>query len=559
METKIPAALGIAFAAVFIAPLLILFSQTLSVQVVVKALTAPDLLPIISTTIWPSLIGGGIAVVSAVLYAWAIHRTDVPGKKVLSLLPLLGLTQPSEIRAIGLTFLFSPRIGLINQIFDNLFHVRFPLFNVFSPWGLVLAHSIGAFPFSYLVVAAVIRGMDSSLEESARVTGSGIFQTFRSVTVPLLRPALVTTFLITLPISMANFDYPFIFGAASSGGSTNTLATAIFDSISEVSPPDYNGAAALSLLYIVITFIGVTIYILSTRRRYRYEVTAGGRNPQTVYSLQGYRWVVFVLAIGLIGFEFFLPQFILTFVSLLPAFSFNSQTLALISLKNYDALLFKLPFFWRALENSLLLGITVGLVTAFLGSILAYVVVKSRFTGAKAFDYFNTMPYAIPGVVYGLAILWAFLAVPVVAKYLYGTPYLLFIALVITWVPFSVRITAPALLQISNESEEAAQVAGAKWVRIYRTILAPLLRVAILTSFTYVFLDVFRELGIVALLSTPNSYTLTTFIADLFTASAGQYPVIAATATIMTLVAAAFLVFASEVLHVDLLRSDRRT
>jgi iron(III) transport system permease protein len=559
METKIPIVLGLVFAAVFMFPMVVLLGQTLSFQSFANALSTPDLLQIIATTIWPSMIGGGIAVVSAVLYAWAIHRTDVPGKKVLSLLPLLGLTQPSVIRAVGLTFLFSPRIGIINLLFDGAFNVKFPLFDIFTPWGLVMAHAIGSFPFSYLVVSASIRGMDSSLEESSRVSGGGILGTFRSVTIPLLRPALVTTFLITLPISMANFDYPFIFGSASSGGATNTLATAIYDQVSETIPPDYNTAAALSVFYLIITALAVTVYISATRQRFRYQVSTTGRNPQSVFALNKYRYPVLVLALALIIFEFFMPQFILTFVSLLPAFSFSSQTIALMSWNNYATLFFRAPLFWSALQNSLLLGVSVGVATAFLGSILAYTVAKSKTFGARFFDYFNTLPYAIPGVVYGLAILWAFLSVPILARYLYGTPYLLFIALVITWVPFSVRIIAPALLQVPNDAEDAARIAGAKWTRIYRTVLAPMLRIAIVTSFAYVFLDVFRELGIVILLATPNSYTLTSFIADLIVSSAGTYPEVAACATLMTIIAAAFLVFASEVLGVDLLQSRQHT
>jgi len=559
MASKIAPIIAIAFAISFVTPLIILIVTATSPSQVIKVLGQPGLPGIIWTTIYPAALGGGLALAFATIYAWLVYRTDIPGKKILSLLPLLGLTMPSVVRGIALVFLFAPRSGVINIMFEGIFKVSFPLFNIYSNNGLALAHVAGAFPFCYLLMSVAVRGMDSSLEESSRLAGSSVISTFRRISLPLLRPAIITTFFVTLAVAAANFDYPYIFGQSASSG-VNTLATAIDSAVSEDIPPQYGVAASYSLIYLAFTFIIVTFYIISIKRGFKYTTVSGNPPPQTIYSLQKWKYLALVLCLGIITVTWFIEAFIVAFVSLLPNFAFDAKTFAHISLSNYSLLFFSKSYslFWTALKNSIWIAATVGVATAFIGTFIAYVVVKSKFTGAKVFEYFNTIPFAIPGIVYGLAMLWTFTSFPLIAKYVYGTTWLLVIALVITWMPYTIRLTAASLMQIPNSMEEAASMMGARWMRMFRTILLPLLRVAVLTSFTYVFLDTFRELGIVILLVTPQSYTLTTFIADLFTSSAASFNIIATVSTIMMITAAAFVVFASEVLGVNFLASSVR-
>jgi len=557
MVSKIAPIIALVFAITFAAPLVILLVTATTPAQIIQVLGQPRLPGIIWTTFYPAALGGGLSLTFATIYAWLVYRTDVPGKKILSLLPLLGLTMPSVVRGISLVFLFAPKIGIFNIWFDYIFKVNFPLFNIYSNNGLALAHVAGAFPFCYLLMSVAVRGMDSSLEESSRLAGSSVISTFRKISLPLLRPAIITTFFVTLAVAAANFDYPYIFGQSASSG-VNTLATAIDSAINDELPPQYGVAASYSLIYLAFTFIIVTLYIISIKRGYKYMTVSGNPPPQTIYSLQKWKYLALVLCLGIIGIAWFVEAFIVAFVSFLPFYSFGIKALTHLTFNNYWQLFFSksYPLFWTAFRNSIEIAILVGITTAIIGTFIAYVVVKSKFTGAKVFEYFNTIPFAIPGIVYGLAMLWTFTTLPYIAKYVYGTVWLLIIALVVTWMPYSIRLTAASLLQIPDSMEEAAITMGARWVRMFRTILLPLLRIAVLTAFTYIFLDTFRELGLVILLTTPNSYVLTTFIADLYTSSGASFDIIAATATIMMITAAAFIVFASEVLGVNFLASS---
>src|SRR5579875_708701 len=556
MTTKVPIAVSAIFAVLFIAPLLYFFGTSTSLNQILVALRSPIYIDAIWTTIYPAAAGTAIALAMGTIYAWIVQRTNVPYKRVLSLLPFLGLTQPGEVRAIGLVFLFSPQIGSINRLFMNMFSVSFPLFNIYSNNGLIFAHSIGGLPFAYLSMSAAIRGIDPILEDSSRLTGGSVTTSLFRVTLPLLQPALIGTYLAMIPIGMANFDYPFIFGQAASSG-VNTLATAIYDAITDTSPPDYNTAGALSIIYVLIAIVVVTLFIYATRQNFKYVTVRGNQAPPTVYSLGRLgKYGALAICLWISFISFFLEAFILLLVSFVPFYTATESLIPHLTLQNYVVLFTGYPLFWSAVENSLFVSLVAGSATAILGTFLAYTVVKSKFRWAKLFEYANILPYAIPGVVYGLAMLWLFLYTPALARTLYGTVWALLIALIITWLPFAVRIMAPSMLQLSSELEEASCVSGDRWSGTYLKVLLPMMKVAMLASFTYVFLDTFRELGTVTLLTTPSSYVLTTFIQDLFTASSADLPTAAATSVFMMVVGGIFLVIASKLLGVDLLRRE---
>ncbi|MHB2036338.1 MAG: ABC transporter permease [Nitrososphaerales archaeon] len=545
MVSKIPLAISIAFAVVFVVPLLLLFTTGTSLHEFLTTFSNPRNTAALWTTLYPAAVGAAIATTLGATFAWIIFRTNVPGRKFLAILPFLELALPKVVKALGFEFLLDPKVGLYNQLFMGLFHVSFPIFNINSNAGLALAGGAGGMPFAYITIIAAMRGLDSSLEDSARITGSSLWNTLRRVTIPIISPAIITAYIINFVIIAATFDYAFIFGQQASSG-VNTLATAVYDSVTESFPPNYSAAAALSMYYIIITIVGITIWLWYTRRSYKFVTVAGNKSRPTIYTLQGWkRWLALVICIGLLWVSFLQLAFILGLVSLYPLFTTITTTHALYtaSFINYQQLFFSKFYglFWTAYENSLIIATVTATITAFLATFLAYSAQRSRIRGSRLLEYFNTLPYGTPGIVWSLAFLYFMLETPFIAHYLYGSIYALMIALVVVWLPYSVRIVSGPMLQISREMEEAASISGAKWRRMFRTVLIPLVKTGIMSSFVYVFMDSFRELGDVILLVTPKSYVLTVFIADLYTNTVTSYGVQAATSVVMILTMVAFL------------------
>ena len=545
MVSKIPLAISIAFAVVFFVPLIVFLVNGTSLHDFLTAFSNPKYVAALWTTLYPAAVGAAIATTLGATFAWIIFRTNVPGRKFLAVLPFLELALPKVVKALGFEFLLDPHIGLYNQLFMGLFHVNFALFNINSNAGLALAGGAGGMPFAYITVIAAMRGLDSSLEDSARITGSSLWNTLRRVTIPIISPAIITAFIINFVIIAATFDYAFIFGQQASSG-VNTLATAVYDSVTESYPPNYSAAAALSLYYIIITFIGISFWLWYTRRSYKFVTVAGNKARPTIYSLQGWkRWLALVVCIGLLWISFLQLAFIMVLMSLYPLFTTLTTTHALFtaSFINYQQLFFSKLYalFWTAYENSLIIATVTATLTAFISAFLAYSAQRSKIRGSRLLEYFNTLPYGTPGIVWSLAFLYLMLDTPIISRYLYGSIYALMIALVVVWLPYSVRIVSGPMLQVSKEMEEAASISGAKWRRMFRTVMIPLVKTGIMSAFVYVFMDSFRELGDVILLVTPKSYVLTVFIADLYTNTTTSYGIAAATSVVMIITMAAFL------------------
>jgi iron(III) transport system permease protein len=537
MSAKLAFFVAIVAAITFVLPVFFVEGLFTSFQNFVSTLSNPKLPGLLYTTFYPGIIASVISTAFGLFYAWIVHRTNVPGRRILAILPFLGLTIPASVRAIGLYFLLHPRVGLINVLFMQFFGVNFPLFNVLSVNGLILANGIGGFPFHYLLLTAAIRTFDPRLEDSARVTGSSIFRTFMKVTLPSLAPALIVVYIQGIIISASAFDYAFIFGSAASSG-INVLSTQIYDAVAENIPPEYAFGADLTLVYLIFTVALVTVYVYYVRKQ-RYQTQSFGAVRYTRFTLGrlGKAVALFVCAIILI-ITIFLVLGIVVLVSILPTYSYGASLTAFTA-ANYFSLLFTntYPFFWIALKNSLISASVTAVIATFVAPFIVYAVYRTSSRASKVLEYFNFVPIAVPGTVYGFALLVMFLRLPYLSTYIYGTIWAPIIALVITWLPFSIRLQSGSAIYIKKESEEAAFVSGASWLRMLRTVFVPMLSAGIFVSFGYVFVDSLRDLGTIYLLATGSTYLLPSFIADTFTSTAANFGIISATATVMTLLA----------------------
>jgi len=547
MRYKVAFFVAIVVAIVFVTPLIFVEVLFTSASSFISTLSNPKLPGLLFTTFYPGMIASIISTGFGLVYAWIVHRTDVPGRRILAILPFLGLTTPALVRAIGLYFLFHPHVGLVNVLFMQFFGVNFPLFNVLSVNGLILANGIGGFPFHYLLLTAAIRTFDPRLEDSARITGSSLFRTFTRVTMPALIPALVVVYIQGIIISASAFDYAFIFSSATSGG-LNVLATEIYDAVAENIPPEYAFAANLSLIYFIFTICLVSIYIYFVRKQ-RYQSQASGSDRYTRFTLSRRGKAIALIVCAVILFiAIFMVLGIIFLVSILPSFAYGASLTA-FTLSNYTTLLLtkSFPFFWIALKNSLLAATVTALITTFLAPIIVYAIYRTNNRFAKILEYFNFIPVAIPGTVYGFALLVMFLRIPLLADHIYNTIWAPIIALVIVWLPFSIRLQSGSAIYIKKEAEEAAFVSGASWFRMVRTVFVPMLSAGVFVSFGYVFVDSLRDLGAIYLLATGSTYLLPSFLADAFTSTAANFGIMSATATIMTLIAVVAVVLVDRV------------
>src|SRR5262249_11711908 len=147
------------------------------------------------------------------------------------------------------------------------------------------------------------------------------------------------------------------------------------------------------------------------------------------------------------------------------------------------------------------------MVGVFLYSLIAYVIVKTSFTFRGVLDFLSWIPWSIPGILLGIALLWTFLGTRIFIT-LYGSVYILMIAMIIKSMPIGTQVIKSVILQLGRELEEASIVSGASWFSTYRRILVPLLFPALVTVGLLVFISAVRDISTIVLLATGETRTL---------------------------------------------------
>src|SRR6516165_9248576 len=206
--------------------------------------------------------------------AWAVARTDVPGKPLLQLTATLSYLSPPFLTAIAFTYLFSPNAGLINVLMRDVAGLDWLTFNIFSMPGLVLVTVMHTFPFVYLLAASALQSVDASYEEAAQILGAGKLRTALTITAPLVAPAVLSGTLLGFVNAIALFGSQAIIGLPGRIVTLPTRIYALFDY-----PPEYGLASALSLVFVLITVTALYLQRAFLSRRSYVTLSGKGSGP----------------------------------------------------------------------------------------------------------------------------------------------------------------------------------------------------------------------------------------------------------------------------------------
>ena len=494
-----------------------------------KYILSPRTHALLGNTLIYGLGSAALGTVLAVIYAWIVVRTDVPGKRILRRLPILGLTVPLLVKCFAWVALFSPKIGLVNLLIRQFLNIE-SAFNIYGLGGMIFANGVGGFSLAYLVIEPALNSLDPSLEEASRVAGSGIIRTLFKVTIPVLLPAILSSFLLLMIMSVENFDYPFVLGYSVG---VRTLATELYYLVLERSPPNYGGAAVISVIFLILTILIFSVYLWVTRRAYKFVVVTGKASRASVNKLGKWKYVALAICILIMLFNFGL---ILATTILLSISSYISLPGGNITIKftlNNFADVLNLPFFDKALTNTVTFALASAIIATLIAAVISYATLKSKVKAARLLEYVSNIPLAFPGIVYGLSLFWMFLLIPGLSHAIYGTIWPLVICLTITRLPQSIRIISGNLIQIGDELEEASRVCGAGWGTTFSKITLPLLKWGLLNSFRYIFVNSLRELGSLIFLVTPQSIVLMVLLLNYYSNHALALNKVAAAALII--------------------------
>ncbi|RMH68973.1 MAG: iron ABC transporter permease [Gemmatimonadetes bacterium] len=456
--------------------------------------------------------------------AWLVVRTDLPFRNTFRTLFLVPYMIPPFIGAIAWGFLLAPRTGYFNQWFMTLFDTKEPLFNIYSYWGIVLVLTFHLFADVFIIVAGALERMDPTLEEAARSSGAGIFRVMREITIPLVSPSIGAGAVLVFITSAANFGIPALIGME---GRVFVLTTRIVYYIEKGGFTGIQEATSLSVLLVLTASIALFINRWYLGKR-NYSIIAGKSTTPMQTKLGKFRIPLFLLCSAFVLITVVAPITVIFMISLLKAFGIKFA-LGNLTLANYEWILFKSAYTKASIFNSFVLASSAATILVLIGSVIAYILVKTNVKGRQFLDFLANLPYSIPGTVVAIAMILAFSGKYGIA--IYNTAWILLVAYVVRYMGFAVKALTASLEQVHGSLEEAARISGASWLQTFRTVILPLVRPGIIAAWFLTFMPILRELTMSILLYGPNTRTIGVAIFEL--QDGGNYCTSAALASLV--------------------------
>lgn len=446
--------------------------------------------------------------------AWLISRTDMFGRRWFATALIVPYMLPAWTFALAWTTLFKNRTvggqpgwleatGLTPP--DWLAYGRFPITII-----LALHYT----PFVILLFGSALRRFDSQLEDSARILGAKRHQVALQIILPLMRPALLSSMVLIFAKCLGEFGVPYVLGLPVK---FEVLSTSLFRSIAS-RQTGVAGVIAGSIMLIGIITLWIDARLVREARRFVTIGSKGSMNRQSRLGRMrlpaaGFAATVFLLSVGLP-----LLTLLLSTVMKMPArFTLDNFTLDYWIGRDLDTIALKTgillsPDLWAAARNTLTIVGIASVTSGILGLLVGYVVIRTPVRLLSVYlRQVTFLPYLVPGIAFAAAYLSLFAVPRGPLPALYGTVVILVLALIADQMPYASRAGISAMTQLGKDPEEAAQVAGAGWLRRMISIVIPIQKGSLVTGVLLPFISGIKGLSLFVILAVPSTDVLTTY------------------------------------------------
>ena len=470
-----------------------------------------SLLVSVLSCIFAIVFGGGVA--------YLITRTNMPFKKFISSVFIFPYIMPQWTLALfWKNFFISTNCagGYMGEL-QALTGFASPEWLVYGAFPISLVLGLHYAPFAYILIGGILRNMDANLEEAATILNVPRRKIFTHITVPILKPALLSTVLLVFSSAMSSYPV-----ATTLGKPINyqVLATQLNVMLQG---GKYSSEAGMgAIISLILIAIGVVILMLNTvttgsRKQY---TTVSGKSGQISKNNLGKigKWVIAVVLSIIVLFFCIGPMISFIFESLLPnsgdysiGFTTRWRTSKEV-LRNGFKGVFYTPEIWSALGGSIALSLVCSLFAGTFGLLIGYAVSKKRKSKlAQGVNALAFLPYLLPSI----SLSAIFFMVSLNINWLYATPFLLCaIVGIVKYIPFASRSSLNAMLQLSNEIEEAAMIQNIPWWKRMVRIVFPIQKSSFLSGYLLPFISCMRELSLFVFIA-PTGMILTTFMFQL--------------------------------------------
>jgi iron(III) transport system permease protein len=462
--------------------------------------TDPELGRIVTNTIIFVLGSSLVATGLALFLAYLNMRTDIPFKFLFRIISIIPMMIPHILFSVSWVLLLNPSNGLINLFLRQIPGLEDLAINIYSLPGMILVEGLLDLPIAYLIIAPAMAAFDISLEESSKVCGGTTLRTLFRVTLPVLRPAILAAFILSLVRSLASFAVPSVIGMP---GRIYVLATHIYQSIASGFAADFGKAAAIgmSVLATSITLIYIYRYLTSESEKF-VTISSRGYRP-SVIELKAAKIPLFSVVGILSMILIVLPVLVLLYISLVPYSMVPSAKAFSMMNWNHWIEVINDPISLLSLKNSVFLGVVGATLGVMLSIFVAYAIVKIRSYASGILESLSFLSFSFPGIVIGVGFMWFFVRTP-----LYATIWALLVGYIATYLPYGVRPLTSAFIQVHSHLEESSHVCGAGSFTTMRRIVIPLLIPGIVSGWILMATMFVRELTLSVVLSRPGTEVL---------------------------------------------------
>jgi len=457
-----------------------------------------------------------VAILYGGIFAFLVTRTNLKFKKYLSAIFIFPYIMPQWTLAMVWKNLFDSNAitGTKDGLLAGLFNIHMPLWWCQGLLPSILVLGLHYAPFAYILIGGIFRNMDSNLEEAATILNTPKWKIMTRVTLPLVRPAILSTILLVFGSSMGSYPVPHFLNLT-------TLSTKYLEM-------NVSRAGEASILAVVMMLLGVAIMYFNQRslKSRKSYTTVTGKSGQISKVNLGKVGCILIAAIFIIltfftsifpiisfAFETFLPNpgdysFLHTWnlEHLTTKWWLTSENVTENGMYGQKGMLFN-ETIWRGFGGTMLVSFACALAAGLLGTLIGYAVSKNR--RSKLASYVNSiafLPYLMPSVAVGIAFFVLFSN-----KYfnLYNTYWLLIIVGTVKYIPFASRSSLNSMLQLSGEIEESAIIQDIPWWKRMTKIIVPIQKSSIVSGFLLPFMTCLRELSLFMLLCV-QGYILST-------------------------------------------------
>ena len=464
------------------------------------------------------LIGACVVVISVPLgsvLAWLMVRTDIPGKKVLSMLVIIPYMIPSWTKALSWLAVFRNATSGANGFLAGM-GLPIPDWLAYGPIAIILCMSMHYYAFSYIMVSGALRSINSELEEMGEIQGASKPQILRHITLPLIMPSILSAMIMTISKSIGTYGVAANLGNRIGFYTLGTKTRVFIDQ----GPQGVGYAMSLVLVGLAAAIIFSNQRVVGVRKSYATVGGKGGRH--TLMPLGKAKKPLMAFLVVFLFLAMVMPMFVLI-METFQITTGNGYGLDNLTLYNWIGTvdqaekytntpgIFRNKDFLNALWNTVRLTLIASIITAICGQFLGYI--SSRGRGkwyGNLTEQLVFVPYLMSGIAFSTMYFSMFSRSHLggLIPSLYGTFTLIVLTSVVKHFPFASKSGTANMLTISVELEEAADIAGASFWKRMASIIVPLAKNGFISGFMLTFISIAKELDLIIIMMTPTTRTM---------------------------------------------------